>query len=52
MEQPRLKAIYQARRKLCDIDIGEPQVRAAQEGKTKPRDSTKSLEAAHLQQKQ
>jgi AraC family L-rhamnose operon regulatory protein RhaS len=35
MEQPRLKAIYQARRKPYEIDTCEPQVRAVQEGKIK-----------------
>jgi AraC-like DNA-binding protein len=35
MEQPRLNAIYQARRKPYEIDTCEPQVRAVQEGKIK-----------------
>jgi AraC family L-rhamnose operon regulatory protein RhaS len=35
MEQPRLKAIYQARRKPYEIDTCEPQVRAVEEGKIK-----------------
>jgi AraC-like DNA-binding protein/mannose-6-phosphate isomerase-like protein (cupin superfamily) len=35
MEQPRLKAIYQTRRKPYEIDTCEPQVRAVQEGKIK-----------------
>ena len=35
MEQPRLKAIYQDRRKPYEIDTCEPQVRAVREGKIK-----------------
>jgi AraC family L-rhamnose operon regulatory protein RhaS len=35
MEQPRLKAIYQPRRKSYEIDTCEPQVRAVEEGKIK-----------------
>lgn len=35
MEQPRLKAIYQVRRKPYEIDTCEPQVRAVQAGKIK-----------------
>jgi len=35
MEQPRLKAIYQTRRKPYEIDTCEPQVRAVQAGKIK-----------------
>src|ERR1700744_237450 len=35
MEQPLLKAIYQARRKPYEIDTCEPQIRAVEEGKIK-----------------
>src|SRR6266478_6757226 len=35
MEQPRLNAIYQARRKPYEIDTCEPQVRAVRDGKIK-----------------
>src|SRR3569833_692245 len=35
MEQPRLNAIYQARRKPYEFDTCEPQVRAVKEGKNK-----------------